>query len=75
MSNHKDVIVREDLSDLLGSGGENIDEVLYEMNLSPTREITFDQFKTIMRGGDQSPMCSSPYAKHRKRIEFYSSGI
>jgi len=39
MANHKKVILREDLCDLLGNTTDDIDEILAEINLSPTKGI------------------------------------
>jgi len=75
LSNHHDFITVEDIKDLLGKDGseEEIRKMLIEVNLDPDNtKISYDNFKTIMHGGDQSPVVNSPYNKYRKQISYGS---
>jgi len=75
LSKHHDCITFEDIKDLLGKDAtdEEIRQMMLEANLDPDNSsISYDNFKTIMHGGDQSPMINTPYNKFRKRISFGS---
>eukprot|EP00602_Paraphysomonas_sp_CaronLab_P001901 CAMPEP_0185020290 /NCGR_PEP_ID=MMETSP1103-20130426/2889_1 /TAXON_ID=36769 /ORGANISM="Paraphysomonas bandaiensis, Strain Caron Lab Isolate" /LENGTH=564 /DNA_ID=CAMNT_0027551099 /DNA_START=338 /DNA_END=2032 /DNA_ORIENTATION=- len=75
LSKHHECITFEDIKDLLGKEAtdEEIRNMMREVNVDPDNStISYDNFKTIMHGGDQSPMINTPYNKYRKQISFGS---
>lgn len=84
LSNRNDYIVAEDLLDLLGKDGsmQAVSAMLRESGMSASHmQISFDQFRRIMRGESPLPskgarkaaspsLMTSPYKLHKKKLLF-----
>jgi len=77
MSNHSSVINHSSILDLLGKNAsdDTVSKMMLEVNVDPDGDITFDQFKEIMKGGPESPVVNSPMNKFRKRMGTHGPGI
>ena len=73
MSNHSKSIGLDDLEEILGDEDHlgTAEEIMREMNYSPSSRLNFDDFRSIMRSGG-TPL-QSPYAKSSKKISFFPS--
>lgn len=76
LSSHNLYISSEDIRDLLGMDGTEIEveRMLAENDLKTSSKIYFDQFKQIM-SGLQSPMVKSPFKTKQRDNKLFFGGI